>query len=54
MKIFKTAILFGATATIFLAATAKQMAVAVTLNLGWDYIAILNHYQEYDPIICNT
>ena len=38
MKIFKTAILFGAaTATIFLATTAKQTAVAGTLNLGWNY-----------------
>jgi len=38
MNIFKTAILFGAaTATIFLATTAKQTAVAGTLNLGWNY-----------------
>lgn len=38
MNIFKTAILFGAaTTTIFFAATAKQTAVAGTLNLGWNY-----------------
>jgi hypothetical protein len=38
MNIFKTSILFGAaTATIFLATTAKQTAVAGTLNLGWNY-----------------
>lgn len=38
MNIFKTAILLSAaTATIFLAATAKQTAVAGTLNLGWNY-----------------
>ncbi|MEG4344535.1 PEP-CTERM sorting domain-containing protein [Microcoleus sp. A003_D6] len=38
MKIFKKAILFGAaTATIFLGTTAKQTAVAGTLNLGWNY-----------------
>lgn len=43
MKIFKTAILFGATATIFLTATAKQAAVAATLNLGWDYTKDVDH-----------
>ena len=38
MKIFKTAIFLAATtATIFLGTTAKQTAVAQTLNLGWDY-----------------
>jgi hypothetical protein len=37
MNIFKTAILFGATATIFLGITTKQTAVAGTLTLGWNY-----------------
>jgi hypothetical protein len=35
--LFKTAILFGAAATIFLAANVKQTAIAGTLNLGWNY-----------------
>jgi hypothetical protein len=43
VNIFKTAILFGATATIFLAATAKQTAVAGTLTLGWDYTKDAEH-----------
>lgn len=34
---FKTAIFFGAAATIFLAANAKQTAVAGTLISGWNY-----------------
>ena len=26
---------------------------SIKLNINWD-IAILNHYQDYDTIICNT
>lgn len=37
MKIFKTAIIFSAVATILLGITSKQTAVAGTLNLGWNY-----------------
>jgi PEP-CTERM motif len=48
VNIFKNAILFGAaTATIFFAATAKQTAVAGTLNLGWNY-AIDPSYDSLD------
>ncbi|MCC3408450.1 MAG: hypothetical protein JGK17_23265 [Microcoleus sp. PH2017_10_PVI_O_A] len=68
MNIFKTAILFGATATIFLAATAKQTAVAGTLTLGWNYtkdaehndsLGGVEHYEIYgmavkDDLAANT
>jgi hypothetical protein len=37
MKIFKTAIIFSAAATILLGITTKQTAIAGTLTLGWDY-----------------
>lgn len=37
MKIFKTAILFSAAATILLGITTKQTAIAGSLQLGWNY-----------------